>query len=57
MLDANGLNNDAFEAAWPKWMAKVYGWLGSVYGMRACSMHVPQANLLVDLKGDPFTIR
>jgi hypothetical protein len=38
-------------------MAKVYGWLGSVYGMRGCSTHIPQAKLLVDLKGDPFAIR
>jgi TIR domain len=56
VLEANGLDNDAFEAAWPKWINKVYGWLGGVYGIRA-NMRIPQAGLPNDLKHDPFTIR
>jgi hypothetical protein len=55
-LEANGLDNAAFEAAWPKWIGKVGGWLGDVYRGRWPEMTVPQSKLPEHLKGDPFTL-
>jgi hypothetical protein len=56
-LEANGLNDSAFEAAWPKWIPKVGAWLGDVYRGRWPEMHTPQAKLPEHLKSDSFVLR
>lgn len=55
-LEANGLDDTAFEAAWPKWIPKIGAWLGSVYMGRWPEMHVPQSKLPEHLKGNSFIL-
>ena len=55
-LEANGLDDATFEAAWPKWMPKVGAWLGNVYIGRWPEMHVPQSKLPEHLKGNSFKL-
>ncbi len=56
VLEANQLDDAAFSAAWPKWVAKVGAWLGGVYVGCWPEMHVPQSKLPEHLKGSPFTV-
>jgi hypothetical protein len=55
-LGANGLDNAAFEAAWPQWIQQIYVWLGNVYIGRWPGMHVPQSKLPEHLKGNSFKL-
>jgi hypothetical protein len=56
VLETNGLDDAALEAGWPKWIQKVYDWLGGVYGIHGRMVNVPQDQLPKHLKGDPFGV-
>jgi hypothetical protein len=56
ILDANQMDDAAFEAAWQKWISKVGAWLGDVYRGYWPQMHVPQSKLPEHFKRQPFAL-
>lgn len=56
IIDANGMEQAAFEAAWPKWISKSSAWLGDVYRRWWPQMHVPQSKLPDHFKRRPFAL-